>query len=1226
MPARFQLPSLFSIRSIPPHWRRRLLGGALALGLVWLLGWLALPAWLRPFLERQASEALGRTVQIEALRIHPWALTLEADGLRIATADGVGTQFALDRLYIDAELVSLLRLAPVVDEVRIERPELHLGTNADGRLDIQDILDRLAARPASPDTGPARLALYNIQLTEGHLRLADGPRGQTHEVTDLRVNVPFISTLGDPRDVRVQPHLSFLLDGSRFDTQVSTQPFSDPLDTEARLTFDHLDLTPYLTLWPAGQAIQPAAAVLSGQLRLNFSQKPAPRVQLTGQLNAQGVRVDDASHQPVFELGHLQAALDDVRPLEGVVHLGDVSLGQPRLHVRRDASGRLNLLPTSAARPASTPPAASAGDMPPVDLRVARIQIEDGNVSWQDGATPDARRQPARLDLAALQGEVGNARFPLPTDPAATTTLTLSARLVHGRTEAPLKLGGRLGQDGLQADLDLQGLDLEGLTPYVSTLLRPRLSGQVDLQAQARWAPASAPGQPDALTLTLQRLTAQRLGLADGRTTLASLQRLELADVVLQPGSQTLDVGRVALTRPVIQATRSAEGRWMLDDWQVTPTPSTESPASAGTASAPWRWQLADFSLIGGQLTWLDQQPQQAVNLQARDLQVQVRSLKSDGSTPAQVELGLKLGSGNTEPGSLAWKGQLRLGSDGLPTQVQGQLTARRLPAHAAAPYGADALNLTLGRADAGFSGRLDYQATPDGLRLGVQGDVTLEDLRADTRPDGHAPADELLRWKTLSLQGLDLQVAPGQPPRLAVAGGALSDFFARVVVQENGRFNLQDLVRAPANSAVPQASAPGTPASAAQAAPTPAPERWRVSVGPFSLIHGRVAFADRFIKPNYQADLSELTGRIGGFSSESPSGAPPQMADLELLGRAEGTASLAITGKVNPLAQPLALDIEGKVRDLELSPLSPYSVKYTGHGIQRGKLSVDVAYTIKPDGQLTARNQLVLNQLTFGDAVPGAPASLPVRLATALLADRQGVIDLNLPISGSLNDPEFSLVPVFFKILGNLVVKAITAPFALLANALGGDAEQLSNVTFVPGTATLTPDAADKLTRVARLLTDKPTLTLTITGSADLDTERLAYQKARLLAQIRAERRRQQPDAPAHDANPLTPDEHLRWLTALYKRADMPKPRNALGLLKDIAPADMETLLLTQIPVSQPDIDALAVQRGVAVRDHLAQLNLPVQRLYLGSPKPGGATPTPDPQGPSAHLQLTLP
>ena len=175
-------------------------------------------------------------------------------------------------------------------------------------------------------------------------------------------------------------------------------------------------------------------------------------------------------------------------------------------------------------------------------------------------------------------------------------------------------------------------------------------------------------------------------------------------------------------------------------------------------------------------------------------------------------------------------------------------------------------------------------------------------------------------------------------------------------------------------------------------------------------------------------------------------------------------------------------------MRDLELPPLSPYAVKYAGYGIERGKLSVDVRYAVQPDGQLTASNKLVLNQLSFGDKVDGAPNSLPVKLAVALLADRNGVIDLDLPISGSLNDPQFRIGPVIWKVITNLVVKAITAPFSLLANALGGgSSNELSTVAFAPGSGTLTDPAKAGLDKVAKALADRPALQLTVLGTANL-------------------------------------------------------------------------------------------------------------------------------------------
>ncbi|MFG5409189.1 DUF748 domain-containing protein [Piscinibacter sakaiensis] len=244
------------------------------------------------------------------------------------------------------------------------------------------------------------------------------------------------------------------------------------------------------------------------------------------------------------------------------------------------------------------------------------------------------------------------------------------------------------------------------------------------------------------------------------------------------------------------------------------------------------------------------------------------------------------------------------------------------------------------------------------------------------------------------------------------------------------------------------------------------------IAVGGVRLLDGRVDFTDRFIRPNYSAALSDLNGRLGAFRSGTR-----EMAELELRGRAAGTAQLEVSGRLNPTADPLALDIRARATDLELAPLSPYAGKYAGYAIERGKLSMDLAYRIDPDGTLDARNQVVLNQLTFGERIPSPQATqLPVLLAVALLKDRNGVIDIDLPVSGSVNDPKFSVGGLVLKLILNLLGKALSAPFSLLAG--GGSGPDLSQVEFEPGTARLAPSGVAALDKVARALTDRPALT----------------------------------------------------------------------------------------------------------------------------------------------------
>jgi hypothetical protein len=477
----------------------------------------------------------------------------------------------------------------------------------------------------------------------------------------------------------------------------------------------------------------------------------------------------------------------------------------------------------------------------------------------------------------------------------------------------------------------------------------------------------------------------------------------------------------------------------------------------------------------------------------------------------------------------------------------------------------------------------------------------------------------------------------PGKP-QVEIGGAIVSDFYSRLVITEQGRFNLQDVTGAApepegaAGTAAAPASGASAPASVASAPAADAkPLPIDIKVGGVKLVNGRVDFSDHFVRPNYSAALTELNGQLGAFGSGSR-----DMATLELKGRAAGTALLDISGQLNPTVKPLALDIKAKATDLELAPLSPYAGKYAGYAIERGKLSMDVAYKIDADGKLDARNQVILNQLTFGDKIESKDATkLPVLLAVALLKDRNGVIDINLPISGSVNDPKFSVGGIIVKVIINLLVKAVTSPFSLLAG--GGGSDDLSVVEFQPGTAIVTPAGAAAIDKVAKALTERPALKMTVTGACDPVGERDAYQHAAIETRILAEQRREglragvPAAAPASGAGsaPAVPDlpasERTRLLTQVYKDTDIPnKPRNAIGFAKEIPPGEMEALLKTRMPVSDDAMRELALQRGLAVRDALIAKGLPNERLFLAAPKLRAAADQAEASW-SPRVQLTL-
>ncbi|WP_404299617.1 DUF748 domain-containing protein [Alicycliphilus denitrificans] len=1204
--------------------------------MLWLLAWLGAPPIVRAQIERHVSEVLGRAVTVSKVEIFPWSLEAAVHGLAIASQDGKTSQVQIARIYIDAELQSLWRLAPVIDAMQVDDPVLHITQTAPGHYDFDDVLARFAQRPQSENdqSSPLRFALYNIALHGGAIDFDDRTVEKVHTLRGLKLDIPFLSSFSADREVKVTPRLAFELNGSAFDSAAQTTPFAQSRQTDLKLQIHGFDLAPFGAYIPSGVPVRLKTGVLSADLKLDFEQTVAPQLKISGGVRLQGVQTTDAVGQPWLDFTTLQVVLKELQPLAHVVDIESIDLSGVHAYLRRDASGALELpgLSQKAEDAASSrAPPVSAGQEAPWQMRLGRLGLHDASVDWLDASLPGGK---AAWRAEKLQLEATAIALPF----KQPLLFRASAQLTGGgaRGEAArLAVAGQATDVQAQAAVSLRGLPLAMAAPYLAGVLKPGVSGMLD--ADLGLAKHGAFMAAKVATLSLDTLalscaagedcqTLRRAGIVDaGKTSVAELGRLEVGDALVLLPQQRVTLGRVLLRQPRVLVSRVHRGGWMFEQWLVeTPAQAPQPTSAPKRASTPWALKLSALEVDGANLAFRDEMPARPVALNASALQLRVRDLSyADGQlSPAAVQLDTRVAAGRIEPGRLRWEGSLAMNPA---LSVQGKLRAQQLPLHALEPYIASDLNVDILRADGSFNGGLRYVQEKAGPLVSVTGNVSLDEVRVrakdadasggqdERRTPVAQRGEELLRWKSLALRGLAVNLKPGKPLALDVQEAALSDFFARVIVHENGRINLQDIRKGAASEeqgAVQQASAAGARPAAADSAPAALaqadPMAPVIHFGPVALTNGSVRFSDFFIKPNYSADLSELTGKLSAFSSvPAVPGAGPQMADLELRGRAQGTASLEVSGKLNPLAKPLALDIQGRMRDLELPPLTPYSIKYAGHGIERGKLSMDVAYKVLPNGELTASNKLVLNQLAFGEPVQGAPASLPVRLAVALLADRNGVIDVQLPISGSLNDPQFSLGGVILKVIGNLIMKAITAPFSLLAGAFEGAGEQ-GVVVFALGSSALDDKARQLLDKIAQQLSDRPALKLTVVGWAQPQAEQDAWKRLRLRDLALAQKRRAaaRAGASATDVTSVSDAEYPALLKEAYQRADIKKPRNLVGMAKDLPLAEMEALLLKSITVPDNAMPDLALARSVAVRDYLASRQVPVERLFVGAAK----------------------
>ena len=388
----------------------------------------------------------------------------------------------------------------------------------------------------------------------------------------------------------------------------------------------------------------------------------------------------------------------------------------------------------------------------------------------------------------------------------------------------------------------------------------------------------------------------------------------------------------------------------------------------------------------------------------------------------------------------------------------------------------------------------------------------------------------------------------------------------------------------------------------------------------------GHVNYTDDFVKPNYKADLEDITGTIGAFGTDITTPAP-----VDISASLADNGPIAIRGTANPLASKPTLDLTASAHDVELKNLTPYSLKYAGYPIVKGSLNVDLHYKLDND-VLMAQNHLVIDQLIFGDHVENTTEThLPVRLAIALLKDSHGKIDVSIPVSGSLSDPQFSLGSLIWSAVTHLIERAVTAPFSLLANAIGGgsgsgstSAEDLRYIAFAPGSAVLTDASRAKLDTLAKLLTEKPAVKLDLSGRADSNVDTSGLQFAHvdeLVKQAKAKALASGGQQVDPSTVTVSPDEYHRYLTEVYKDADFKKPRNFVGMTKTLPDEDMKRALAFHAPVDDASLHTLADQRAQAVRQYLSQ-KVDANRLQIVAPHFG--TEGMKDNGPSTRVDLT--
>ncbi|UVE17056.1 DUF748 domain-containing protein [Pseudomonas sp. LS44] len=931
------------------------------------------------------------------------------------------------------------------------------------------------------------------------------------------------------------------------------------------------------------------------------------------ELTLWGLRIGE-SDKPHVGFQRLYANLQTDSLWSGALHLASVELEKSHTAVLFAKDGTLNLtqlfaLPPSEPKPVDQPPS------DPFPLRIDQIALIEGGLHFQD-LRPS---EPVEFVYDSLNLELKK----LSTLPEDLSDITLVAKGPYG---GQIDWHGQISLTPITSSGHLQVThgSMKAFWPYVRDAA-PLVLEKGVLSLSTDYRLDLSKGTALFLDNTAATIEQFAMKAPDGRP-LVNLERFDVSETSVDLVKQQVVVGKIRSQNLETWAAREKDGEL---DWQklfashqrppaptpelaakaapeaapqtaVPPVPaaappsdSTNAPVAAAntqpaaptppptpapetSADKPWQVLLNDTQLRGYRIHLADRQPAEAVALEIGPLNLDLYKFDSLNQSPFT----LKLDSGLGKEGQLSAEGEVNL----APVSAKLKVATRNIDLRIAQAYISPLIRLELRSGQLGSDLDVDLKST-EPLAFGVRGRAEINQLHTlDTLKER-----DFVKWQKLVLDGLNYQ----HEDRLEIAKVSLSQPYARVIINEDQTTNVNDLLIAQAPAPVKQAPAAAKPAS----------KPLGIRIGEVNIADGSANFADFSLRPNFATAIQQLNGRIGTLDSRKP-----QPAKVAIKGKVDRYAPMSIMGSVNPFDPLDSLDLTTSFKNVELTTLTPYSGKFAGYRIRKGRLNIDLHYQIEKK-QLKAENKVVVEHLQLGEKVDSPNAvDLPIRLAVALLKDTEGKIQIELPVAGDLNNPQFSVMPIVWQTLRNLVLRAVQAPFKFIAGLVsgGGDVD-LSSVSFSPGGNELDDQAQGTLNTLAKALKERPLLRLEVEGMSAQSSDGALLAEQRLQREYQSTYykilQRRGDKVPAEASQLKVPeDEQASLLEGVYRtRLKQQPPAEWKELGDDERATKMREAVLQSWGQSELLLRQLAQARAAQIKDYLVDKGgLQDERIYL--------------------------
>ncbi|MDF0672910.1 MAG: DUF748 domain-containing protein [Nitrospira sp.] len=845
------------------------------------------------------------------------------------------------------------------------------------------------------------------------------------------------------------------------------------------------------------------------------------------------------------------------------VAFDEIRLIMPFVAARVSSEGKMNLMslvpPPDETVQQPTPPSAEPKKMMPVEIEL--LEVSQGILEYRD----DSKPRPVLIDVVPFGIVVRNF-----------STVQVEGSENADAFKAEIGKSGKISWEGrmflepVESDgrLNVSGIRLKTLYQAVQDQFQFDVStGTLGLSASYHF---DLRGQAPQATVKNGKVSIQDLAIVErgGIDPVVTVPTFNVEEIQLDLQKQTIDVAKVYSADARFEAWMDPGGVINFqplftpvggeDDIMEKPTPAKSERAKP---AKPWSITVEEVALRNYGAAFEDRTLERPGHVAVDAMNVTVKDIQIPFKKSFPIDLSLKL----NETGSINLKGKVGL----APPAADTELNLKHVEIRPFQPYLDRFLNADVPKGAIDLAGSMHFSkehANEPLMRF--QGNLAVNQLAVADRMD----LDNVLTWKALNVSRIALDV---EPTAVKIGEIIWQEPSVHMVVDSEGRLNLSRLVVTPPpgdQTAGPRESE-GENTQAKKGDPVP------VTIDQVKIGKLAATFQDVSIEPHVRTSLTEFGGTIKGLSSKQL-----QKADVNLRGKVGRAAPLKIVGKINPLSEDAFTDLIVSLDGMDLTQAGPYISKYVGYGLSRGKLSLDLKYKVSQK-VLEAENLVHVDQLTFGQTTNSTDAtSLPVPLIVALLKDRKGLIEIDMPIRGDLNDPDFKYGKAVISTLLNLLGKVVASPLALIGKLVpGGGEEDLQFIEFHPGSASLADSELTKLDALEKALDERPGLRLDIKGTSDSTRDVAVLQRRKLQDQLFVMSSRVKPDP-----RELSPNEEQQVVEKLYAKLPTLDPSATQAEFTQLTVEEMKRKLAAAIHVSPSDLEALAHQRAEAIRHHL--------------------------------------